>query len=163
MDNSNIPQRSIHIDSSKLQNGQRGADRLPGDDTSKTRTQGVHRGRYKEKFQNLRERYDQVVALHEEYEKDLDLANARMRKLQAENDLLLDAINLAVPATPSLMHLTRPSPALYAAPAPHHMNGHSAPSANGRYPPVDSHDITPQERDRDYRDMPPEATAIGRS
>ncbi|OJA12812.1 hypothetical protein AZE42_09582 [Rhizopogon vesiculosus] len=162
MDSSTIPQRSIHIDS-KLQNGQRGADK---DDTNKTRTQGIHRGRYKEKFQTLRERYDQVVALHEEYEKDLELANARMRKLQAENDLLLDAINLAVPAMPSLIHLTRPSPTLYshsASAPPHHMNGHSAPHANGRYRPVDPHDTTPQERDRDYRDIPPEPTANGRS
>ncbi|OAX35190.1 hypothetical protein K503DRAFT_803014 [Rhizopogon vinicolor AM-OR11-026] len=131
-------------------------------------TQGIHRGRYKEKFQTLRERYDQVVALHEEYEKDLELANARMRKLQAENDLLLDAINLAVPAMPSLIHLTRPSPTQYshsASAPPHRMNGHSAPHANGRYRPVDPHDTTPQERDRDrdYRDIPPEPTANGRS
>lgn len=63
------------------------------------------------------------------------------------SSLLLDAINLTVPATPSLMHLTRPSPALYshpvappaaaAPPPPHHMNGHSVPHANGRYRPVD--------------------------
>ncbi|KAG0697920.1 hypothetical protein DFH29DRAFT_943898 [Suillus ampliporus] len=65
-----------------------------------------------------------------------------MRKLQAENDLLLDAINLTVPATPSLMHLTRPSPTLYPHPTappppPHHTNGHGASHANGRYRPVD--------------------------
>ncbi|KAG2364670.1 hypothetical protein BDR07DRAFT_1401095 [Suillus spraguei] len=64
-----------------------------------------------------------------------------MRKLQAENDLLLDAINLTVPATPSLMHLTRPSPTLHS------------------HPP---HDITTSDRDRDYRDIPPETTANGR-
>ncbi|KAH7921187.1 hypothetical protein BV22DRAFT_985505, partial [Leucogyrophana mollusca] len=62
------------------------------------------------RFQALRERYDQVTALHNEYERDLELANARMRKLQAENDLLLDAISITVPATPSLLHLVRPSP-----------------------------------------------------
>ncbi|KAG2144261.1 hypothetical protein DEU56DRAFT_790840 [Suillus clintonianus] len=144
MDNSPIPPRPIHIDSSKLQKGQRVGDRVPGDDTNKNRTIGIPRGRYKEKFQFLRERFDRVVGLKEEYERDLELANARMHKLQAENDLLLDAINLTVPATPSLMHLTRPSPTLYshqvappAPPPPHHMNGHSVPHANGRYRPVD--------------------------
>ncbi|KAI6023788.1 hypothetical protein BKA83DRAFT_4263906, partial [Pisolithus microcarpus] len=66
--------------------------------------------RYKEKYQALREKFDQVNARHEEYERELELANARIKKLQAENDLLLDAISITIPATPSLMHLTRPSP-----------------------------------------------------
>ncbi|KAF9233864.1 hypothetical protein BU15DRAFT_66234 [Melanogaster broomeanus] len=105
--------------------------------------------RYKEKFQTLRERFDQVSALHEQYERDLQTANARMRKIQAENDI-------TVPATPSLMHLIRPSPtgtsssipitSSYAHPPPqpqpasnHHRNGHEydhahgLPDANGRY------------------------------
>ncbi|KAG1808816.1 hypothetical protein EV424DRAFT_1350185 [Suillus variegatus] len=172
MDNSPLLPRPIHIDSSKLQKGQRLADKVP-DDTNKNRAPAVPRGKFKEKFQVMRERFDQVVGLHEELVRDLELANARMQKLQAENDLLLDAINLTVPATPSLMHLTRPSPALYshpvappaaaAPPPPHHMNGHSVPHANGRYRPVDPHDITPPERDRgrEYRDIPQE-TANGR-
>ncbi|KAG2137665.1 hypothetical protein BD769DRAFT_1435314 [Suillus cothurnatus] len=169
MDNSPLLQRPIHIDSSK---GQRVGDKLPVDDTSKNRTPVVlPRGRFKEKFQGMRERFDQVVGSHEELERDLELANARIRKLQAENDLLLDAINLTVPATPSLLHLTRPSPTLYphsvappaaAAPPPHHINGHSVSHANGRYRPVDPHDTTTLERDRDYRDIPPETTANGR-
>ncbi|KAG2345867.1 hypothetical protein BDR05DRAFT_94117 [Suillus weaverae] len=191
MDNSPLLPRPIHIDSSKLQKGQRVGDKVPVDDTNKNRTPGVlPRGRFKEKFQGLRERFDQVVGLHEELERDLELANARMRKLQAENEcahscflacvtdmlaflsLLLDAINLTVPATPSLMHLTRPSPALYSQPVappagpppPHHINGHSVPHANGRYRPVDPHDMTTSERDRDrdYREIPPETTANGR-
>lgn len=151
----------------------RAADKVPVDDTNKNRTPAVPRGRYKEKFQGLRETFDQVVGLQEELERDLELALARMRKLQAENDLLLDAINLTVPATPSLMHLTRPSPTLYshlgapsaAPPPPHHMNGHSVPHSNGRYRPLEPHEITTAEwdRDRDYRDIPPEATANGRS
>ncbi|KAG2093122.1 uncharacterized protein F5147DRAFT_721512 [Suillus discolor] len=143
MDNSPLLPRPIHIDS-KLQKGQRLGDKVP-DDTNKNRAPAVPRGKFKEKFQVMRERFDQVVGLHEELVRDLELANARMQKLQAENDLLLDAINLTVPATPSLMHLTRPSPALYshpvappaAPPPPHHMNGHSVPHANGRYRPVD--------------------------
>lgn len=171
MDNSPPLPRPIHVDSPKLQKGQRIGDKVPVDDTNKNRTPVVlPRGRFKEKFQVLRERFDQVVGLHEELERDLELANARMRKLQAENDLLLDAINLTVPATPSLMHLTRPSPTLHSHPVappaaplpPHRMNGHSVPHANGRYHPVDPHDITTSDRDRDYRDIPPETTANGR-
>ncbi|KAG1812810.1 uncharacterized protein BJ212DRAFT_433005 [Suillus subaureus] len=173
MDNSPLMPRPIQVDSSKPQKGQRVGDKVPADDTNKNRTPVVlPRGRFKEKFQGLRERFDQVVGLHEELERDLELANARIRKLQAENDLLLDAINLTVPATPSLMHLTRPSPTLYshsvappaAPPPPHHINGHSVPHANGRYRPVDPHDITTLERDRDrdYRDIPPETTVNGR-
>ncbi|KAG1747989.1 uncharacterized protein EDB91DRAFT_1245444 [Suillus paluster] len=171
MDNSPVPPRPIHIDNSKIQKGQR-TDKVPADDTTKNKAPGVPRGRYKEKFQVLRERYDRVVVLHDEYERDLELANARMRNLQAENDLLLDAISLTVPATPSLMHLTRPSPTLYSHPhpasalPPHHMNGHGVSNSNGRYRPVDPHDITPSERDRDrdrdYRDIPPETPANGR-
>ncbi|KAG1857394.1 hypothetical protein DFJ58DRAFT_783594 [Suillus subalutaceus] len=150
MDNSPLLPRPIHIDSSKLQKGQRGGDKVPVDDIHKNRVTyliTVHSPADSlfARFQGLRERFDQVVGLHEELERDLELANARIRKLQAENDLLLDAINLTVPATPSLMHLTRPSPTLYshsvappaAPPPPHHINGHSVPHANGRYRPVD--------------------------
>ncbi|KAI9567083.1 hypothetical protein HD554DRAFT_1022375 [Boletus coccyginus] len=111
--------------------------------------------RYKEKFQALREKFDQVNALHDEYQRDLELANARVRKLQSENDLLLDAISITVPATPSLMHLIRPSPTgtsssmpitSYTHPPPSSypqsvpVNGHGHDHANGRY----------RDRDREY-------------
>ncbi|KAN0088291.1 hypothetical protein V8E55_005348 [Tylopilus felleus] len=111
--------------------------------------------RYKEKFQALREKFDQVSAQHEQYKCDLELANVRIQKLQAENDLLLDAISITVPATPSLMHLIRPSPTgtsasmpmtSYTHPPPHSypqsapMNGHAYDHANGRY----------REREREY-------------
>lgn len=103
--------------------------------------------RYKEKFQALREKFDQVNVQHNEYQRDLDHANARIRKLQAENNLLLDAISIAVPATPSLMHLIGPSPTGTSSsvpmtsytypPPPQHpsvpMNGHSYDHVNGRY------------------------------
>ncbi|KAI6001099.1 hypothetical protein F5J12DRAFT_894718 [Pisolithus orientalis] len=38
------------------------------------------------RYQTLREKFDQVNALHEEYEKELELASARIKKLQAENE-----------------------------------------------------------------------------
>ncbi|TFK69091.1 hypothetical protein BDN72DRAFT_857931 [Pluteus cervinus] len=47
---------------------------------------------YKEKFQKLRERYDQVTTAREDYKKQLDAANAKIKELDAENALLLDTI-----------------------------------------------------------------------
>ncbi|KAF8448787.1 hypothetical protein L210DRAFT_838594, partial [Boletus edulis BED1] len=99
------------------------------------------------RFQTLRERFDQVSAQHDEYQRDLGIANARMRKLQAENDLLLDAISITVPATPSLIHLIRPRPSptgtsmpmtSYTHPPSSYrpsvpMNGHGYDHTNGRY------------------------------
>lgn len=49
---------------------------------------------YKEKFLALRQKYESVNSVHEEYVRDLGMANARMKRLQAENDLLLDAVGL---------------------------------------------------------------------
>ncbi|KAI5995639.1 hypothetical protein EDD15DRAFT_613041 [Pisolithus albus] len=118
------------------QKGQR-----PAEDAAKSKPAAHRTGsRYKEKYQALREKFDQVNARHEEYERELELANARIKKLQAENDLLLDAISITIPATPSLMHLTRPSPTS-TTPVPQHqpgqppylhMNGHAYYS-NGRH------------------------------
>ncbi|KAI0315050.1 hypothetical protein OF83DRAFT_388941 [Amylostereum chailletii] len=48
--------------------------------------------RYKERFQNLRDQYEQVVARREESQRDWALAVAKERKMQAEIDLLLDAL-----------------------------------------------------------------------
>ncbi|KAI0047141.1 hypothetical protein FA95DRAFT_1559391 [Auriscalpium vulgare] len=47
--------------------------------------------RYKDKFQVLRERYDQVNVLHDDYERTLQVAAEKERKLQTEIDMLLDA------------------------------------------------------------------------
>ncbi|KAJ7282038.1 hypothetical protein C8J57DRAFT_1711589 [Mycena rebaudengoi] len=64
--------------------------------------------RYKEKFQALREKYDRVTAKQDEYHQDLEIANAKIKKLQAENDLLLDAMNIAATQQPSLFGLRSP-------------------------------------------------------
>ncbi|KAJ7027865.1 hypothetical protein C8F04DRAFT_71567 [Mycena alexandri] len=64
--------------------------------------------RYKEKFQALREKYDRVILKQEEYHQDLELATAKIKKLQAENDLLLDAMNLAASHQPSMFGLLPP-------------------------------------------------------
>ncbi|KAK7031495.1 hypothetical protein R3P38DRAFT_817668 [Favolaschia claudopus] len=64
--------------------------------------------RYKEKFQALREKYERVTAKKEEYNQDLELAAAKIKKLQAENDLLLDAMNLAASHQPAMFGSMRP-------------------------------------------------------
>ncbi|KAJ7132241.1 hypothetical protein C8R44DRAFT_977890 [Mycena epipterygia] len=64
--------------------------------------------RYKEKFQALREKYDRIIAKQDEYHHDLEIATAKIKKLQAENDLLLDAMNLAAAHQPSMFGLLPP-------------------------------------------------------
>ncbi|EMD39372.1 hypothetical protein CERSUDRAFT_93408 [Gelatoporia subvermispora B] len=66
--------------------------------------------RYKEKFQALREKYDQTVATHEQYKRELELANDKLKRLQEECNLLLDAVDIAVPAQPSLLHYLSQDP-----------------------------------------------------
>jgi len=72
---------------------------------------------YKEKFHQLREKYDQVTATNEHYQRDLERANARMKALQAEMDLLLDAMSIALPSEPALAQFyNEPLPLVYAGP-----------------------------------------------
>ncbi|EGN91748.1 hypothetical protein SERLA73DRAFT_192079 [Serpula lacrymans var. lacrymans S7.3] len=104
-----------------------GGDETPGNRQPKTTPS--HRGtRYKEKFQMLREKYDQVNALHQEYERDLGIANQKLRSIQAENDLLLDAIYITLSASqPSEEHVVpAPVPAHPYHPhtPPHHPSRH---------------------------------------
>jgi len=115
------------------------------------------------------------VQEHEDWNRKLELANARIKKLQAENEyvcsciapalpslrhtiivdnvltpcnsLLLDAISIAIPAPPSLLHLIHPSStSITPVPTPphvqqhstgqappHHTNGHTYSHSNGRY------------------------------
>ncbi|RDB18450.1 hypothetical protein Hypma_000263 [Hypsizygus marmoreus] len=90
---------------------------------------GHHRGtRYKEKFLALRERYEHVNAVHDERVEALDLAAAKIKRLQQENDLLLDAIYTA---SPTLIHLvTPPAPPSSAQDTPRQHHVHA-------YPPMD--------------------------
>ncbi|KAF9465564.1 hypothetical protein BDZ94DRAFT_1320144 [Collybia nuda] len=60
---------------------------------------------YKEKFQVLRERYEEVTKEHDNYQRDLEIANAKILMLQEENDLLIDAINVS---SPNLIQLVTP-------------------------------------------------------
>ncbi|PPQ79835.1 hypothetical protein CVT25_002989 [Psilocybe cyanescens] len=84
-------QQDMEVDSVKQVENDRDKD-------SQVREQGslrVHTeraGSYKDKFQRMREKYDKVTAAHETGQRDLELLNAKIKKLQAENELLLDAM-----------------------------------------------------------------------
>ncbi|KAE9405408.1 hypothetical protein BT96DRAFT_934899 [Gymnopus androsaceus JB14] len=58
--------------------------------------------RYKDKFTALRDKYEHVVALQQTYHRDLDTANAKMKKMQEEIDLLLEALMPTTPPPPSV-------------------------------------------------------------
>ncbi|CCL99503.1 uncharacterized protein FIBRA_01521 [Fibroporia radiculosa] len=62
------------------------------------------------RFQNLREKYEQVTATHELVEKQLAIANEKVKRLQEECNLLLDAVDIAVPAQPTLRHYLAQDP-----------------------------------------------------
>ncbi|KAI0339716.1 hypothetical protein BDW22DRAFT_1361294 [Trametopsis cervina] len=66
--------------------------------------------KHKEKFLAMKEKYEQVVATHEKYERELALANEKIRNLQNECNLLLDAVDIAVPGQPTLMHYLQHDP-----------------------------------------------------
>ncbi|KAJ7623698.1 hypothetical protein FB45DRAFT_926498 [Roridomyces roridus] len=91
--------------------------------------------RYKEKFQALREKYDRVLAKQAEYLNEYDTATAKIKQLQAENDLLLDAMYLAAQQNPQSFGLNEPP----TADTPLSMLGdidalHNAPTGTGAIP-----------------------------
>ncbi|EPQ56183.1 hypothetical protein GLOTRDRAFT_92716 [Gloeophyllum trabeum ATCC 11539] len=114
--------------------------------TARQRTRGSGTRKRERRFHQLREKYDQVTATNEHYQQDLERANAKMKALQAEMDLLLDAMSIALPSEPVLERFYNepiygppaPSPETpsdfapplqYFAPAP----APDAPYANGAY------------------------------
>ncbi|KAI5123207.1 hypothetical protein M0805_003973 [Coniferiporia weirii] len=70
---------------------------------------------YKTKFHSLRERYDVVTSKQEDLRRELELANQRLKAVQAENDLLLDAMQIVTPTQPGLLSILQqidPDPAM---------------------------------------------------
>ncbi|KAF8717165.1 hypothetical protein AX14_012178 [Amanita brunnescens Koide BX004] len=59
--------------------------------------------KYKEKFNAMRQKYEQVTARHEEYQRQLDTANAKIKKLQAENEYV-GQYTSTPPLMPILIH-----------------------------------------------------------
>ncbi|ETW78829.1 hypothetical protein HETIRDRAFT_453401 [Heterobasidion irregulare TC 32-1] len=105
--------------------------------------QSVHRQvRYKDRFQSLRERYDQVTAMHEDYERALNAAFEKERKLQFEIDSLLDVWvvngNMPVDYSPYDPQYPRPQPqpAYYAEHAPPAEHAHYHPNAQPHAHPL---------------------------
>ncbi|PCH36457.1 hypothetical protein WOLCODRAFT_127226 [Wolfiporia cocos MD-104 SS10] len=78
---------------------------------SKPAAPPTNRGKsYKEKFQALREKFEQVSATHEQYEKELAVANQKLKSLQAEINLLLDAVDIAAYEQEVLVHYMTQDP-----------------------------------------------------
>ncbi|KDQ19447.1 hypothetical protein BOTBODRAFT_170549 [Botryobasidium botryosum FD-172 SS1] len=71
----------------------------------------LKRNKYKDKFYTLREKYDVVNTARETHLREITLAQSKLKKLQAECDLLLDTIALSATGQPSLnTFLTQASP-----------------------------------------------------
>jgi len=88
---------------------------------------GAKGNRYKDKFQTMRERYDGVIAKNEATRRELEAANVRLRKIQGENNLLLDAMEIVARGQPTLLQYLLP-PHLPPPPDPtREVNGHDYP------------------------------------
>ncbi|KAH9945747.1 hypothetical protein B0H21DRAFT_743852 [Amylocystis lapponica] len=100
---------------------------------------------YKEKFQTLREKYEQVTADHSKFERELAIADEKVKKLQEECNLLLDAVDIAVPAQPTLLYyLSRdPIPPQYHS---YTVPPQPAPGAPPPAPPQPSQPARPRHR-----------------
>ncbi|GJE93838.1 hypothetical protein PsYK624_100020 [Phanerochaete sordida] len=92
--------------------------------------------RYKEKFLTMKERYEVVTAAHEKYERELASANEKIKRLQDECNLLLDAVDIAVPGQPSLLQYLAQDPV-----PPHYMTlsgpQYELPAVQPLPPPAD--------------------------
>ncbi|KAK7685774.1 hypothetical protein QCA50_011120 [Cerrena zonata] len=60
--------------------------------------------RYKDKFNALREKYEAVTAQKVSYAQQLAVANDKIRKLQNECNLLLDAVDIAAPSQENISY-----------------------------------------------------------
>ncbi|KAL5492595.1 hypothetical protein ACEPAI_4042 [Sanghuangporus weigelae] len=58
---------------------------------------------HKAKFLMLKESYDTVTARHQELLRELRVANSKLKSVQAENDLLLDALGIVAHTQPTLV------------------------------------------------------------
>ncbi|KAJ3881602.1 hypothetical protein F5051DRAFT_396878 [Lentinula edodes] len=65
--------------------------------------------RYKDKFTALRDKYEHIIMQQQNYHRDLENANAKMKKMQEEIDLLLEALMPTTPPAPSTSYIDRPT------------------------------------------------------
>ncbi|KAJ3717820.1 hypothetical protein C8R42DRAFT_676668 [Lentinula raphanica] len=61
--------------------------------------------RYKDKFTTLRDKYEQVIMEQQNHRRDLETANIKMKKMQEEIDLLLEALMPTTPPAPSIVYI----------------------------------------------------------
>ncbi|KAL4243781.1 hypothetical protein ABKN59_011823 [Abortiporus biennis] len=59
---------------------------------------------YKDKFNALKEKYEQVNSTKLQYERELAVAQDKIKKLENECNLLLDAVDIAAPSQPNIIH-----------------------------------------------------------
>ncbi|TFL01613.1 hypothetical protein BDV98DRAFT_567244 [Pterulicium gracile] len=67
----------------------------------------VRSTKYKEKFNAMKEKYERVNGIHDAHQKELDTAKEKLRLLQEENNLLLDAIHHSLEYEPSIANNLR--------------------------------------------------------
>ncbi|KAG6909812.1 hypothetical protein DXG01_015305 [Tephrocybe rancida] len=103
-----------------------------GSTKSKNPSHGHRSTRYKEKFHALRDKYDRVLSIRDSIEREYFIAAEKREKIQAENDLLLDAIYTAAP---ELMQLVSPSIPARPLPSPHITRGPHPQEPTQRPPP----------------------------
>ncbi|KAJ3983260.1 hypothetical protein F5890DRAFT_1524173 [Lentinula detonsa] len=61
--------------------------------------------RYKDRFTVLRDKYEHVIMEQQNHRRDLESANAKIKKMQEEIDLLLEALMPTTPPAPSTVYL----------------------------------------------------------
>ncbi|KAF8997857.1 hypothetical protein BDQ17DRAFT_1362717 [Cyathus striatus] len=83
----------------------------------------------------MREKFDNVTTLNERYQRELETANARIKKLQAENNLLLDAMNIVADKCPIYSYLPENQQLEQPAPLPEPPYPANPPSEYRQYEP----------------------------
>ncbi|KAI0070702.1 hypothetical protein K474DRAFT_1669785 [Panus rudis PR-1116 ss-1] len=98
--------------------------------------------RYKDKFITLREEYESVSQKRLSLERQLATANEKLKKLQNECNLLLDAVDIAATSQPTILHYLEqdPVPPQYSTPQRTFPTGGVVPAEAQHSPePMDHH------------------------
>nr|GAT53525.1 predicted protein [Mycena chlorophos] len=68
------------------------------------------KSKYREKFNMMRDRFDRLTKRQQEQQEQLDLAMSKIKRLEEENNMLLDAIGVAAARDPAAFVLSPPGP-----------------------------------------------------
>lgn len=64
----------------------------------------------KDKFHTMKERYESVMRVQMQYKREITVAEDKLKRLQNECNLLLDAIEIAAPSQQSILHFLTQDP-----------------------------------------------------